>query len=59
MAFQPDTATVIAARAGDPAAVDRLVAGYLPLVYTIVGRSLARFAAVDDTPVWTEWAQAA
>ena len=40
MADQPDIATVIAARAGDPAAVDRLVAGYLPLVYTIVGRAL-------------------
>ena len=40
MQQQPDTATVVAARDGDPAAVDRLVAGYLPLVYTIVGRSL-------------------
>jgi len=48
MALQPDTATVIAARAGDPAAVDRLVAGYLPLVYTIVGRALDGHADVDD-----------
>jgi RNA polymerase sigma factor (sigma-70 family) len=48
MAFQPDTATVVAARAGDPAAVDRLVAGYLPLVYTIVGRALDGHADVDD-----------
>ena len=32
MPQQPDTATVAAARAGDAAAVDRLVAGYLPLV---------------------------
>ncbi|GAA2715738.1 sigma-70 family RNA polymerase sigma factor [Actinoplanes palleronii] len=48
MANQPDTATVLAARAGDPAAVDRLVAGYLPLVYTIVGRALEGHADVDD-----------
>ncbi|MBG0569075.1 sigma-70 family RNA polymerase sigma factor [Actinoplanes aureus] len=48
MARQSDTATVIAARAGDPAAVDRLVAGYLPLVYTIVGRALEGHADVDD-----------
>ena len=48
MALQPDTATVVAARAGDPAAVDRLVAGYLPLVYTIVGRALDGHADVDD-----------
>ncbi|MEV4708592.1 sigma-70 family RNA polymerase sigma factor [Actinoplanes sp. NPDC049316] len=45
---QPDTATVVAARAGDPAATDRLVAGYLPLVYTIVGRALDGHADVDD-----------
>ena len=48
MALQPDTATVVAARAGDPAAIDRLVAGYLPLVYTIVGRALDGHADVDD-----------
>jgi RNA polymerase sigma factor (sigma-70 family) len=48
MADQPDIATVVAARAGDPAAVDRLVAGYLPLVYTIVGRALEGHADVDD-----------
>ncbi|MFI6071098.1 sigma-70 family RNA polymerase sigma factor [Actinoplanes sp. NPDC051343] len=48
MAEQADIATVIAARAGDHAAVDRLVAGYLPLVYTIVGRSLEGHADVDD-----------
>jgi RNA polymerase sigma factor (sigma-70 family) len=48
MPDQPDTATVIAARAGDPAAVDRLVAQYLPLVYTIVGRALEGHADVDD-----------
>jgi RNA polymerase sigma factor (sigma-70 family) len=48
MAEQVDIATVVAARAGDHAAVDRLVAGYLPLVYTIVGRSLEGHADVDD-----------
>jgi RNA polymerase sigma factor (sigma-70 family) len=48
MVGQPDTATVAAARAGDPVAVDRLVAGYLPLVYTIVGRALEGHADVDD-----------
>jgi RNA polymerase sigma factor (sigma-70 family) len=48
MPDQPDTATVIAARGGDPAAIDRLVAGYLPLVYTIVGRALEGHADVDD-----------
>ncbi len=48
MADHPDTATVVAARAGDPAAVDRLVADYLPLVYTIVGRALEGHADVDD-----------
>ncbi|BFU43629.1 sigma-70 family RNA polymerase sigma factor [Krasilnikovia sp. MM14-A1004] len=48
MPEQPDTATVLAARAGDQAAMDRLVAGYLPLVYTIVGRALEGHADVDD-----------
>lgn len=43
-----DHATVVAARDGDPAAVDRLVAGCLPLVYTIVGRALEGHADVDD-----------
>lgn len=48
MALQMDTARVEAARAGDRAALDRLVAEYLPLVYTIVRRSLRRAADVDD-----------
>ncbi|NUU16196.1 sigma-70 family RNA polymerase sigma factor [Cellulomonas humilata] len=48
MSFPPDTATVVAARDGDPEAVDRLVAGYLPLVYAIVGRALRGHADVDD-----------
>ena len=30
-----------------------------PDVYTVVGRSLAGFAAADDIPVWADWAQAA
>ncbi|GAB1693192.1 sigma-70 family RNA polymerase sigma factor [Krasilnikovia sp. M28-CT-15] len=48
MPDQPDTATVVAARAGDQAATDRLIAGYLQLVYTIVGRALEGHADVDD-----------
>ncbi|HWS32547.1 MAG TPA: sigma-70 family RNA polymerase sigma factor [Actinoplanes sp.] len=48
MVGQPGTGTVVAARAGDPVAIDRLVAGYLPLVYTIVGRALEGHADVDD-----------
>ncbi|MEV0901872.1 sigma-70 family RNA polymerase sigma factor [Actinoplanes sp. NPDC049802] len=48
MTRQPGIAIVAAARAGDPAAVDRLVSGYLPLVYTIVGRALEGHADVDD-----------
>ena len=48
MAEQPDISTVLAAQAGDPAAIDRLIAGYLPLVYTIVGRALEGHADVDD-----------
>ncbi|GGM97413.1 RNA polymerase sigma factor (sigma-70 family) [Actinoplanes campanulatus] len=48
MSRQPGIAIVTAARAGDPAAVDRLVAGYLPLVYTIVGRALEGHADADD-----------
>jgi RNA polymerase sigma factor (sigma-70 family) len=43
-----DTARVEAARAGDPAALDALVADFLPLVYTLVRRSLRRSADVDD-----------
>src|SRR4051795_5753393 len=30
-----------------------------PDVYTVVGRSLATFGHADDTPVWSDWAQAA
>ena len=39
---------VVAARAGDQRARDELVAGYLPLVYNIVGRALNGHADVDD-----------
>ena len=45
---EDDRALVEAARAGDQHARDRLVAAYLPLVYTIVGRALDGHADVDD-----------
>jgi RNA polymerase sigma factor (sigma-70 family) len=41
-------ATIVAAQSGDPQAQDALVAGYLPLVYNIVGRALNGHADVDD-----------
>jgi RNA polymerase sigma factor (sigma-70 family) len=40
--------TVIAAQAGDAHALDTLLAGYLPLIYNIVGRALSGHADVDD-----------
>ncbi|MEY9857077.1 RNA polymerase sigma factor (sigma-70 family) [Catenulispora sp. GAS73] len=43
-----DSALVAEARAGDPAALDELIALYLPLVYNIVGRAVARASDVDD-----------
>ncbi|MFC4333157.1 sigma-70 family RNA polymerase sigma factor [Streptomyces andamanensis] len=43
-----ETALVAAARQGDPAARDRLVSAYLPLVYNVVGRALNGHADVDD-----------
>jgi RNA polymerase sigma factor (sigma-70 family) len=42
------TAVVDAACRGDQAAMDELIGHYLPLVYNIVGRALARSADVDD-----------
>ncbi len=42
------TALIKAAQKGDPAAQDRLVAAYLPLIYNIVGRALNGHADVDD-----------
>ncbi len=47
-AGQPDRATVMAAQAGDQQALDALVAGYLPLLYNVVGRALGGHADVDD-----------
>ena len=44
----PGVRTVIAAQAGDARALDSLLAGYLPLVYNIVGRALSGHADVDD-----------
>ena len=41
-------ATIAAAQAGDRHALDELVAGWLPLVYNIVGRALNGHADVDD-----------
>ncbi|WBB57726.1 sigma-70 family RNA polymerase sigma factor [Streptomyces sp. WMMC500] len=41
-------AVITAAQSGDRAAMDRLVAGWLPLVYNIVGRALGGHADVDD-----------
>ncbi|MGW5662069.1 sigma-70 family RNA polymerase sigma factor [Streptomyces sp. NPDC003758] len=40
--------TIAAAQAGDRHALDQLVAGWLPLVYNIVGRALNGHADVDD-----------
>lgn len=41
-------AVITAAQAGDRQALDELVAGWLPLVYNIVGRALNGHADVDD-----------
>ncbi|MBC9718819.1 sigma-70 family RNA polymerase sigma factor [Streptomyces sp. TRM66268-LWL] len=40
--------TVVAAQRGDRQALDALVAGWLPLVYNVVGRALDGHADVDD-----------
>ena len=48
MVGQTDAWLVTAARSGDQDSLDELVAQYLPLVYNIVGRALARHADVDD-----------
>lgn len=45
---RPGVATVVAAQAGDQRALDELVAGYLPLVYNVVGRALTGHGDVDD-----------
>jgi RNA polymerase sigma factor (sigma-70 family) len=44
----PDAELVIAAQRGDRAALDALLAEYLPLLYNIVGRALNGHADVDD-----------
>ncbi|MDT0345759.1 sigma-70 family RNA polymerase sigma factor [Streptomyces litchfieldiae] len=44
----PGASVVAAARAGDRAALDKLVRAYLPLVYNIVGRGLNGHPDVDD-----------
>jgi RNA polymerase sigma factor (sigma-70 family) len=44
----PGVQTVIAAQAGDAAALDSLLSSYLPLIYNIVGRGLSGHADVDD-----------
>ncbi|WP_406299925.1 sigma-70 family RNA polymerase sigma factor [Embleya sp. NBC_00888] len=46
--YEHNTALVVAAQGGDLCARDRLVAGWLPLVYNIVGRALDGHADVDD-----------
>ncbi|MER7893260.1 sigma-70 family RNA polymerase sigma factor [Micromonospora sp. NPDC094482] len=43
-----DAGLVVAARNGDPRALDALVAASLPLVYNVVGRALRGHADVDD-----------
>ncbi|MBS2965789.1 sigma-70 family RNA polymerase sigma factor [Actinocrinis puniceicyclus] len=48
MVGQMDARLVTAARNGDQDCLDELVARYLPLVYNIVGRALARHGDVDD-----------
>ncbi|MFS8095715.1 sigma-70 family RNA polymerase sigma factor [Lentzea alba] len=45
---QVDVAQVVAARAGDRAALDAIVEAGLPLVYNIAGRALSSAADVDD-----------
>ncbi|HEX3750620.1 MAG TPA: sigma-70 family RNA polymerase sigma factor [Streptosporangiaceae bacterium] len=44
----PGIETVIAAQRGDRKALNALVAGYLPLLYNIVGRAMSGHAEVDD-----------
>lgn len=44
----PEAETVLAARAGDRGALERLVSGHLPLVYNIAGRAMDGHPDVDD-----------
>ena len=48
MSERPGRDTVVAAQRGDRQALDALVAGWLPLVYNVVGRALNGHADVDD-----------
>ncbi|QHC22786.1 sigma-70 family RNA polymerase sigma factor [Streptomyces sp. GS7] len=48
MTPEREAAVITAAQAGDQRARDELIAGYLPLVYNIVGRALHGHADVDD-----------
>lgn len=45
---EPGADTVLAAQRGEQAALDELVAGYLPLVYNIVGHALGGHSDTDD-----------
>ncbi|WP_229073672.1 sigma-70 family RNA polymerase sigma factor [Actinoplanes sp. DH11] len=48
IAAAPDSALVRAAQGGSVAALDELITGHLPLVYSIVGRALNGHPDVDD-----------
>ena len=48
LAQVPTQAVVQAARDGDPAALDALVSGYLPLVYNVIGHAADSDLDVDD-----------
>jgi RNA polymerase sigma factor (sigma-70 family) len=48
LADVPAHSVVQAARSGDPAAIDELVSGYLPLVYNVIGRAADSDLDVDD-----------
>src|ERR1700721_3433322 len=45
---EPGVATVVAAQRGARSALNALAAGYLPLVYNIVGRAMNGHPDVDD-----------
>jgi RNA polymerase sigma factor (sigma-70 family) len=45
---EPGVETVVAAQRGDHRALDELVAGYLPLIYNVVGHALGGHADTDD-----------
>ena len=45
---EPSVETVVAAQRGDQRALDDLIAGYLPLIYNVVGHALGGHADTDD-----------